>query len=64
MTRSLCHPAWLLFGLTACVVDPRPAIVSQENSLAAAGFTVLPASTPQRAAMLGSLPPNQRRAAH
>ena len=54
------HTALLaLLGLGACVVDPRPGIVSQEDSLAAAGFTELPANTPQRAAMLGNLPPNQ-----
>ena len=45
-------------GLDACQMQ-QSALIQQENSLAAAGFIVRIANTPERQAMLHRLPPNQ-----
>ena len=47
-----------LLMLGGCVASPGALIVDQENSLSAAGFKVLPASSPERQAMLARLPAN------
>lgn len=48
----------LLAGLAGCAT-PQQVVASQEDSLAAAGFIVRPADTPQRVAMLSRLPANR-----
>jgi hypothetical protein len=47
-----------LLTLSACQT-PSQRIVTHENNLAAAGFTIHPANTPQRQAMLAQLPPHK-----
>jgi hypothetical protein len=44
--------------LSACM-SPQQRVQSKEDLLAAAGFIARPANTPEREAMLRSLPPNQ-----
>ncbi len=44
----------LLVAVSACA----PAVQNKEDMLAAAGFTLVPANTPQRQASLASLPPH------
>ncbi len=56
MRAAILLTALLVGG---CVVSPGPLIVDQENSLSAAGFTVVPATTADRQAALARLPPNQ-----
>jgi hypothetical protein len=51
---TLCAVA----ALGACQSTP-PDIGARENNLAAAGFIMRPADTPERQAMLGRLPPQQ-----
>lgn len=52
----LCLAPLLLAG---CAAIERQEIGDRENTLAAAGFTVQPANTPARTAMLSRLPPNR-----
>jgi hypothetical protein len=48
----------VVFAITAC--QSQSALVTQnEDNLAAAGFLVRPANTPERIAMLNRLPPHQ-----
>lgn len=47
-----------LAALAACQTQ-QEAVMHREDNLAAAGFTVRPANTPERQAMLKRLPPNQ-----
>ncbi|HEX2941096.1 MAG TPA: hypothetical protein VHO91_08620 [Rhodopila sp.] len=47
-----------VLGLTACET-PQERVTNKEDRLAAAGFIVRPANTPQRQAMLASLPPHR-----
>jgi len=47
-----------LMMLSACQT-PSQRVVSHENNLAAAGFTIRPANTPERQAMLAQLPPHK-----
>ncbi len=47
-----------LFGLVACAT-PQQVVSQNEDNLAAAGFTVRPANTPDRQAMLNRLPPDR-----
>ena len=44
--------------LVSACATPRQRASAQEDVLAATGFTKQPANTPERAASLGSLPPN------
>ncbi len=46
-----------LLGLSACQT-PQQVVSQKEDSLAAAGFIVRPANTPERQAMLNRLPPH------
>jgi hypothetical protein len=46
----------LAIAVAACTTD---SITNKEDSLAAAGFTIRPANTPKREAMLRSLPANK-----
>jgi len=60
MMQRLTILASALLGclaLSACAT-PQQRAVDRENLLSAAGFNVLPASTPERVASLRSLPPN------
>lgn len=57
--------AWILItfvgaclGVASCAT-PQERITQQEDRLAAAGFTVLPANNPTREAELHQLPPNK-----
>jgi hypothetical protein len=43
----------------ACCTSPQQRVSQQEDNLAAAGFVVQPANTPQRQAMLKRLPPHR-----
>jgi hypothetical protein len=49
--------AFLVLG--GCAALQRDSVQSTENHLAASGFTVIPANTPARQAMLASLPPER-----
>jgi hypothetical protein len=51
--------ALLTVGLLAACQTTPPDFGAQEDKLAAAGFVMKPADTPQRQAMLGRLPPHQ-----
>ena len=53
-TAALC----LTLGLIACQ-SPQQRIEHHEDNLAAAGFVVRPANTPERQAMLARLPPHK-----
>ena len=58
------HMILLLAASAACLAvsacaTPQQRAADQENLLAAAGFTVRPANTPERIASLRSLPPNK-----
>ena len=46
-------------ALGGCALAQRESAQTTENYLAAAGFTILPASTPARQTMLTMLPPNR-----
>jgi hypothetical protein len=46
-------------GTLAACQTPQEAVVQHEDNLAAAGFIVRPANTPDRQAMLKRLPPHQ-----
>ncbi len=46
-------------ALAGCAALERNAVDDRESMLAAAGFTVLPADTPQRQALLATLPANR-----
>lgn len=48
----------LLTMLGGCAT-PQQVVAAKEDSLAAAGFTQIPANTPRRMAMLSRLPPNR-----
>jgi len=50
---------WKVLSLCIAVGACAPMVQNKENMLAAAGFTLLPASTPQRQASLASLPPHK-----
>ena len=50
---------FLTVGLLAACQTPQQRVVQHEDRLAAAGFVVRPADTPQRQAMLGRLPANR-----
>ncbi len=59
--RRRVFPSLLLtsvLALAACAT-PQQRVSTQEDHLAAAGFDVRPASTPERQAMLNRLPPHQ-----
>jgi len=58
MVRSVSVPAviGLCIGLSACVTQR---VEHREDMLAAAGFTLVPANTPQRQASLKALPPHK-----
>lgn len=60
MAHSLSNLAAVAacLAISACAASPQRA-VSQENLLTAAGFTALPATTPERIAFLRRLPPNR-----
>jgi hypothetical protein len=45
-------------ALAACQT-PQQAVQSKENQLAAAGFTLQPANSPKRIAVMNKLPPNK-----
>ncbi len=47
-----------VLGLAACA-SPQERVAQEEDSLAAAGFIVRPANTPERRTMLNRLPPNR-----
>ncbi|OYV33200.1 MAG: hypothetical protein B7Z80_24775 [Rhodospirillales bacterium 20-64-7] len=47
-----------ILGLAACET-PQERVTNKEDRLAAAGFLVRPANTPQRQAMLSTLPPHR-----
>lgn len=49
----------LALGLLAACQTPQQRVASHEDNLAAAGFIVRPANTPEREAMLRRLPPNR-----
>ena len=46
-------------GLLAACQTPQEKVVQHEDNLAAAGFIVRPANTPERQAMLNRLPPHK-----
>lgn len=57
----LGFPAWALVGLitlSACA-STQDMVSQNEDQLAAAGFEMRPANTPEREAMLKRMPPNQ-----
>ena len=56
-TAAACALA-LLAGLAGCETQQQ-VVAAKEDSLAAAGFTQVPANTPERVAMLSRLPPNR-----
>lgn len=57
--RPLALLAVLGLSLAGCAAMRADSIENHENDLAAAGFVVLPASTPARVTMLTTLPPNR-----
>ena len=62
--RALRRAAPHLITLAACLAlaacaTPQQRAEDRENLLAAAGFTAVPANTPQRIASLRALPPNK-----
>ncbi len=56
--RGVIAIGLLATGLAACATQ-KEIVSSKEDSLSAAGFTVRPANTPARQAMLNRLPPHQ-----
>ena len=56
MRRILAMGLIAMTGLSGCAALERNAVADRESMLAASGFTVLPATTPQRQAMLANLP--------
>ena len=58
MKISFAIASVLCIGLSGCET-PQEQITNKEDLLAAAGFTVLPANTPQRQMELSQLPPNK-----
>ena len=56
--RFFLTPLVLCLVASACAT-PQQRASAQEDMLAAAGFTVQPVNTPERAASLSSLPPNK-----
>ncbi len=57
--RSVCRAAGLAATLAvAACATPQELVADKEDSLAAAGFVVRPANTPDRQAMLNRLPPH------
>ncbi len=59
MTRLTAIALIAAASLGGCAAWQRDGITDRENVLSAAGFSVLPASTPQRQDMLAKLPPNR-----
>jgi hypothetical protein len=59
MTRASILALCAATALGGCAGWQRNAVADQENLLAAAGFTVLPATTQDRQTMLAQLPPNR-----
>jgi hypothetical protein len=58
--RLGCMAALLLgMGLVSACQTRQEAVVQHEDNLAAAGFIIRPANTPERQAMLNRLPPNK-----
>ena len=55
---SVLAGAGLMLGIAACV-SPQQQVAQKEDLLAAAGFQVRVADTPQRLAAMKRLPPNQ-----
>jgi hypothetical protein len=55
---SVLAGAGLVLGITACV-SPQQQVAQKEDLLAAAGFQVRIADTPQRLAAMKRLPPNK-----
>ncbi len=55
---SLALVAIIGLSLGGCAAWRQEAIQDHENDLVAAGFIVLPATTPERQTMLTTLPPN------
>ncbi len=58
MTRMLCLALLSTAALGGCAALQHNAVEDRESQLSAAGFSVLPANTPSRQAMLATLPPN------
>lgn len=61
--QSICRPAagtaTILLALVALSACQTPAVATREDNLAAAGFSVKPANTPELKAMLNRLPANR-----
>jgi hypothetical protein len=55
---SICAMAGLMLGIPGCVTQQQQ-VSEREDLLAAAGFQVKVANTPQRIAAMKSLPPNK-----
>lgn len=59
MVRPALLALATVFSLGGCAALERNAVQSTENNLVAAGFRVLPATTPERRTMLATLPRDQ-----
>jgi hypothetical protein len=59
MRYLISMAAVLGLGLLSACQTPQQAVVRHEDNLAAAGFIVRPANTPERQAMLNRLPPHK-----
>jgi hypothetical protein len=62
--RRASNTFWPLLALVASLAiagcqTPQQRVEKKEDNLAAAGFTIRPANTPERISMLRSLPPNR-----
>ncbi len=51
--------ALVTFGILAACVSPQERAQEKDDLLAAAGFTIVPANTPDRRTQLQTLPPNR-----
>ncbi len=51
--------ALVTFGILAACVSPQERAQEKDDLLAAAGFTIVPANTPERRTQLQTLPPNR-----
>lgn len=58
-TRLFGVPAGVLLAVLAACQTQQQAVTQREDNLAAAGFIVRPANTPERQAMLRRLPPHR-----
>jgi hypothetical protein len=59
MRYLISMAAVLGLGVLSACQTPQQAVVHHEDNLAAAGFIVRPANTPERQAMLSRLPPHK-----